>query len=127
MKSAILDGKRVAMHNLLIQWSTGSTVYGQPITFVAKVSAAGTPTGTVTFLDNGTTLATVAVDGSGTATLTTSALAVGSHSITATYSGDAGLGGAQSGSASESVGQSGTTVVLVPHPVLKKKKVNRRS
>ena len=93
------------------------------VTFVATVAAAGTPSGTVTFLDDGTTLATVALDGSGTATLTTSALAVGSHSITATYSGDAGFAGAQSGPASESVGQAGTTVVLVPHPVLKKKKV----
>ena len=51
--------------------STGSAVYGQPITFVATVAAAVTPSGTVTFLDGGTTLATVALDGSGTATLTT--------------------------------------------------------
>ena len=93
------------------------------ITFVATVAAAVTPSGTVTFLDGGTTLATVALEGSGTATLTTRALAYGSHSITATYSGDAGLTGAQSGSASASVGKSGTTVALVPHPVLKKKKL----
>jgi Bacterial Ig-like domain (group 3) len=103
--------------------STGSAVYGQPITFVATVAADITPSGTVTFLDGGTTLATVALDGSGTATLITSTLAPGSHSITANYSGDADFGGAQFGSASESVGQSGTTIVLVPHPVLKKKKV----
>ncbi len=103
--------------------STGSAVYGQPMTFVAKVAAGNTPSGTVTFFDGGTTLATVALNGSGTATLVTSALAVGSHSITATYSGNADFGGALSGSASESISQSGATVVLVPHPVLKKKKV----
>ena len=55
--------------------------------------------------------------------LTTSDLAAGSHSVTATYSGDANLPGATSGSAIESVSQSGTTVVLVPVPVLKKKKI----
>ncbi len=103
--------------------STGSTVYGQAITFVAKVAAGVSPGGTVTFLDAGTALATVALDSSGAATLITSALALGSHSITATYGGDAGLSGAKSGPASESVGQARTSVVLVPHPVLKKKKV----
>jgi hypothetical protein len=68
---------------------------------------------------------TVALDGSGAAILTTSILALGSHLITATYSGDAGLLGAQSGPVSESVGQSRTTVVLVPHPILTKKKLKR--
>ena len=67
---------------------TGSTVYGQPVTLVATVAAAGTPTGTVTFLDGGTALATVALVGSGTAALTASAPGLGAHSITAIYSGD---------------------------------------
>ncbi len=103
--------------------STGSTVYGQAITFVATVRAPITPSGTVTFLEDGTTLATVPLDSSGTATLNTAGLALGPHAITATYSGDAALHGVQSGSASESVARAGTVVVLVPHPVLKKKKV----
>ena len=87
---------RAGTATIALASSTGSTVYGQPITFVATVAAAGTPSGTVTFLDGGTTLATVPLDGSGTATLTTSGLALGSHSITATYSGDAGVVGARS-------------------------------
>ena len=65
-----------------------STVYGQAITFVAKVAADVTPGGTVTFLDAGTVLATVTLDVSGSATLVTSGLGLGPHSITATYSGD---------------------------------------
>ena len=56
-------------------------------------AVAGTPSGTVTFYDGTTPLATVPVDGSGTATFTTSALSAGSHSITATYSGDADFHG----------------------------------
>ena len=61
---------------------------GSRLTFTATVIAGDAPTGTITFLDNGTTLGTVPLGGSGSATLTTSLLAPGSHSITATYSGD---------------------------------------
>ena len=103
--------------------STSTAVYGQYLTFVATVAGAATPIGSVTFLDGGTPLATIALDSSGKATLTLPAPAFGNHSITATYSGYAALAGAQSEPVSTSVGQSGTTVVLVPHPVLKKKKV----
>jgi len=49
--------------------------------------SVGTPTGTVTFLDGVTTLGTVTLNGSGVATLTTTALTVGPHLITASYSG----------------------------------------
>jgi hypothetical protein len=45
--------------------SGGSAVFGQPITFVATVTAPGTPGGAVTFFDGTTTLGTVAPDGSG--------------------------------------------------------------
>jgi large repetitive protein len=114
---------RLATATVAFASSAGSTVYGQPITFIARVAAAGNPSGTVTFLDGDTALATVSLDSSGAAILTASDVATGFHSITASYSGDAGTGGAQSGSATESVARSSTTIVLVPHPVLKKKKV----
>jgi hypothetical protein len=59
------------------------------ITLTATVSSTvSTPTGTVTFLDGTTPLGTGAVNPSGIATLPVSTLAVGSHSITAVYSGD---------------------------------------
>ncbi len=103
--------------------SGGSAVYGQPVTFVTTVSAAVPAAGTVTFFDGATALATVPLDSSGRAALTTSVLAVGSHSITATYNGTADFFGVQSGSASVSVAQAGTEVVLVPQPVFKKKQL----
>jgi len=56
------------------------------VTFTATVSGAGT-TGTVTFKDGVNTLETVALSG-GSAAYTTSALAPGLHSITASYNGD---------------------------------------
>lgn len=66
------------------------------VTLTATVTpASGTivPTGTVTFLDNGTQIGTGTLSASGTgasaiARLTTSSLAIGSHPITATYPGD---------------------------------------
>ncbi len=70
----------------------GTAVAGTSITFTAAVTpASGTavPTGTVTFKDGATTLGTGTLDGTGKATLTTSTLAVGAHTITAAYSGAA--------------------------------------
>ena len=46
------------------------------------------PTGTVQFFDNGSLLGTAPLSGA-TATLATSALGLGTHPITAVYSGDA--------------------------------------
>ena len=73
--------------------SVTPSVFGQPVTFEATVSVvapgAGTPTGTITFKANGTPIGTSVLNGSGVASFTTSALAVGSHSITAAYEGDA--------------------------------------
>jgi hypothetical protein len=70
--------------------SMGSTVFGQPVTFTATVSAAsGTPGGSVVFMDGSTVLGSAMLDASGMATLTVSSLSVGDHSITASYGGDA--------------------------------------
>jgi hypothetical protein len=71
--------------------SQNPSILNQSVTFTAVVSpvapGAGLPTGNVTFLDNASSIGTVALSG-GTATLTTSALAVGPHPITTTYAGD---------------------------------------
>ena len=65
---------------------------GQPVTFKATLrgSVAGSPipSGTITFKDGPKTLANVSLT-KGTASLTTSSLRLGTHNITATYSGDA--------------------------------------
>ena len=68
--------------------SVSSPVAGQTVTYTAQVgSAGGTPAGTVQFLDGTTVLGTVTLS-SGGAIFTTSTLAIGSHSITAVYSGN---------------------------------------
>ena len=55
-------------------------------------SSAGTPTGTVTFMDGASSLGTSALNGSGVATLSTSSLPAGINNLTAIYSGDSDFG-----------------------------------
>ena len=66
---------------------------GSPVTFTASVTAGGSPVtaGTVSFAADGVGIGTAALLPSGAATLTTSALAEGTHAIVATYSGTAGF------------------------------------
>jgi hypothetical protein len=65
---------------------------GQSVTFTATITPAAPssayPTGTVTFSDGSTVLGTGVVFYPGRALYSTNALSLGSHSITAAYSGD---------------------------------------
>jgi hypothetical protein len=77
--------------------SANPSITGAPVTYTATVSPAsgtGTPTGTVAFTDGGTLISgygSVTVSSGGTATCKRTYPAVGSHAITAAYSGDATL------------------------------------
>jgi hypothetical protein len=78
--------------------SANPATLNQTITLTATVSVSapgsGTPTGTVTFQDGSSVLASgVSLSTSGTAAFSTSSLAIGSHSITAAYSGDGNFNG----------------------------------
>ncbi len=69
--------------------SADSAPYGTMLTFTAAVTATNsTPTGTVKLLDNGTQLSSPVTLVAGKATFQISSLAVGSHSITASYTSD---------------------------------------
>ncbi|HEV3230725.1 MAG TPA: Ig-like domain repeat protein, partial [Candidatus Dormibacteraeota bacterium] len=62
---------------------------GQAVTFTVTVTNfASTPTGHVALKDGGTTIATLTLDGAGTATYSTSTLAAGPHVMSAAYAGD---------------------------------------
>jgi len=86
--------------------SANPSTFGQSVTFTATVTVvapgAGSPSGTVTFLDGATILGTGTLSG-GTATFTTSTLAVGSHSITASYGGDTNFSGSTSAALTQTV------------------------
>jgi hypothetical protein len=80
-----------------LRTSAPTAVVGQAVTLTATVTAvapgAGTPTGTVIFLDGSTVLGTAAVGADGTATFTTRFAAAGGHALTAVYSGDGTFAG----------------------------------
>ena len=95
--------------------SANPSVFGQSVTITATVSAvspaSGTPTGTVTFKDGATSLATNNLSG-GVATYTSSTLSVTSHSITAVYNGDSNFNTNTSSALTQTVNKSDTTPTL---------------
>jgi len=95
-----------------------SITYGDSVTLTDTVSAiapaTGTPTGTVTFKDGGSTLGSHALDEGDpdTAALSVDSLDVGSHTISATYGGDVGFLGSTSNSVTVDVAKATTSVDL---------------
>jgi uncharacterized protein (TIGR03437 family) len=90
--------------------SASTAPAGQTLTFTAQVGPAppanyAAQTGQVLFQDNGYPIGTVNL-ASGIATLSTTALAVGTHTITAVYSGDATWG--------SSFGRTTVTITVAP-------------
>ncbi|MEU4906217.1 Ig-like domain-containing protein [Streptomyces sp. NPDC022067] len=94
-------------------------VCGQAVTLCAQVATTspGTcaPTGTVTFAIAGGPTLTGTLNASGQACVTTSAIPVGTHAVTATYAGNTGVGGS-SASGSVTVGQANTMTTLTSSP-----------
>ena len=77
--------------------SLNPSAFGQSVTFTAAVTAPAAfpvaPTGTITFYDGPVNLGNSVVNpATGIATFSTSTLAIGSHAITASYSGASGNG-----------------------------------
>lgn len=87
--------------------SANPSILNGSVTFTATVSVvapgAGTPTGSITFKNGSTALATVPLNSSGQATFSTSSLAVGPQSITAAYSGDSNFAGSTSATLNQAV------------------------
>ncbi|WP_035348106.1 Ig-like domain repeat protein [Edaphobacter aggregans] len=75
----------VTVSNVLLTSSPNPSDYLQSVTLTATVPSGAT--GSVTFKDGSTTLGTAPISGA-TASLSTSTLTAGSHSLTAVYGGD---------------------------------------
>jgi len=108
------DATTVNSTTITVASSLNPSGFGQSVTFTATVTTgatAGNLTGTVTFLDGATVLASgVPLGAPGTTTMASFAiatLAVGKHTITASYCGDMGH------SASKSTDPNGSTPPLV--------------
>ena len=96
---ASLDSASSSVLSQIVQKASTSTVLTDSsqsgsLILSATVSraSAGTPTGTVSFMDGTTSLGNSTLNGSGGATLSTSSLSAGVHNITAVYSGDSDFG-----------------------------------
>ena len=100
----------------LVGSSSDPSTFGQSVTFTAAVSSsgAGTPSGSVTFKDGASTLGSGTLSNARTS-FTTSALSVGTHSITAVYGGDSNFTGSTSNTLPQSVnaGSTGATATVV--------------
>jgi autotransporter-associated beta strand protein len=102
--------------SLSVVSSQNPSVYGQSVTFTVTISTAGggqTPTGTVTFILDGTTTlgsrSLSPVPGGASASFSVATIPAGNHTITAVYSGDANYSGT-AGSTPQTVMKDTTTV-----------------
>jgi MYXO-CTERM domain-containing protein len=109
--------------NLNLTTSAQPATVTDNVTFTATVTQTGvatnTPSGSVSFVDGTTPLGTVSLNASGVATLTTNALNVATHHITASYAGDTNWG-ASSANLDQQILAAGVTSVIQasPNPAL---------
>jgi large repetitive protein len=108
-----------ASTSTVLATNVNPSVTGETVTLTATVTVstpgAGSPTGTVAFLDDGVTIAgcaAPAVASAGTATCATSFGAAGTATLTAVYSGDADFTGSTVPALTQTVNQ-GATAALV--------------
>lgn len=111
----VVEGSAAATTTALTVTPPDSVRRGEPVTLTAVVtSAGGTPAGTVIFADAATVLATVPLT-NGSASFTTSQLAVGTHVLHATF--------APSNSAAFAFSVSGLTELTVTEGTVKRRAV----
>ena len=94
--------------------SPNPSVFGQLVTFTSTTtSSGGVPVGTVTFTEGSTVWASnVPVNGSGQASFSTTALGVGSHTITATFTGATGWANSSGNAPAQVVNKAATTTAV---------------
>jgi len=93
--------------------SVNPSSFNQSVTFTATVvpSHGGTPTGIITFMNGSTSIGTGTLSGA-KASLAVSSLAVGTHSVTAVYSGSGSYLISTSSAVSQVVNKAKTTTTL---------------
>jgi autotransporter-associated beta strand protein len=113
------SGRDVALNyvqdtNTSVTSDAHPSVFGQPVTLTATVTAAisGTPTGSVRFEEGSTVLGFAPLNGSGQASLAPMTFSLGSHNITATYTGDSADAPSTSSIFTQVVNQASTTTVV---------------
>jgi Bacterial Ig-like domain (group 3)/Bacterial Ig domain len=110
------SGSGPASTSTAVVSSQNPSTVGQSVTFTATVSTGtGTATGTVQFKDGANNLGSPqTLNGSAQASLSTSALSQGSHTITAVYGGDGTHSGSTSPGITQTVNSTISTAVIAP-------------
>lgn len=102
--SLLLSVKPLISPTLSLASSASSALVGASLSFTLEVSGGvKTPTGTASLLDGGSSISKQTLDASGNATFDLSNLAVGVHSLSASYSGDSNFAPATSTLLSQSI------------------------
>jgi parallel beta-helix repeat protein len=105
---------------LALTASPNPAALGQPVTIVATATAIGSqqiPSGTVTFFDGSTVLGTALLGASGQASIAISTLALGTHTLTASYPSGTSFGNSTSPPIQETILASSFTVTLGPSTI----------
>ncbi len=130
---SVLVGSPVTQATMIaLQSSANPSSFGQTVDVTAVVgpqSGTGVPTGTVTFAIDGGTPTTIALQKVGTsdqATLVLPVLAVGTHTITAAYNGDANFAASSTGSISQTVSVPPDGPTIVGEQALFTRKLNKK-
>jgi hypothetical protein len=86
-----------------------------PVTLTARVTGqGGTPSGQVSFLEGSTGLGTANLDANGSGSVTISTLTAGTHTVTATYTGDDTFGGSISSAVTINIANSDFALAAAP-------------
>jgi MBG domain (YGX type)/Bacterial Ig-like domain (group 3)/PQQ enzyme repeat len=90
-----------------------SSTYNSSVTLTATVaSTAGTPAGPVTFYSGTTAVGTATLNGSGVATLSTTALGVGTDAVTAAFAASGNFAASTSAASNVTVNQASQTITF---------------
>ena len=112
--NGLLETITLATSSIALVANPTTAIATKPVTLTATLTSnGGTPTGSVSFLDGTVTIGTGNLN-KGVASFTTSTLAVGSHSMTAVYNGDAKDSVTTSSAVIVTVSAATTSVALTP-------------
>jgi RHS repeat-associated protein len=112
--TALTQSVGVATSSTGLTISANPSTAGQAITLTANITGV-LPTGTVTFKDGAAVLGSGSIT-AGKAILSVSLATVGTHSLSASYAGDANNAASSSAAVSQTVNISPTTTTLTPSP-----------
>ena len=117
--SAVVGGTTAAASTTTLQIQSSSVLAAnEPVTLMATVAAAAgtTPTGSVSFTDDGQVVGTAAVVADGRASIVYTPAGPGVHSLVATYGGAMGVAGSSSRAGAVAIMATPTTTTLMTQP-----------